>query len=200
VLSPIHILCGICVNSHEVIVVKLPLEKDGQTVGNVHIETRSTDVVLTASCEEILDGIWRAYLTDGRREFLLGVMQPIGDGYFAKKRIFKSEYSRIGMDSDRLFGKLRFDRMLELSELRWVACEVLAKVFSDDALKNAVRRGKGVLVDSVRRPARIAFPLDGECACAPALCLATMMEFSGRQYAVLGVDRDGNPMTFKGGK
>lgn len=197
--SPIHILCVVCVSSHEVIVLKLPLEKDGQTVGNVCVDITDTDVVITASSEEPLDGIWRAYLTDGEKEILIGVMQPCEDGSFVKKRGSRSEYARIGMDSDHLFGKLRFDRMVELCELQWISCETPQKVFSDDVLNNAVRRGTGVLVNSVKRPARIAFPLERECACVPALCLATVMELSGRRYAVLGIDRDGNPTTFNTG-
>ena len=47
--------------------MKFSLEKDGESVGTVLVDTSGEDVVITASCEETLDGIWRAYLIDGQR-------------------------------------------------------------------------------------------------------------------------------------
>lgn len=172
--------------------MRFPLKKNGQTVGEVHVDIRNTDVLLSASCEETLDGIWRAYLTDGSREWLIGVMEPRGDFFMARKKL-----SHIRMNIENLFGKLVFDRMVELSDLRWIPYETFPNAFLDDILQTAVKRGNGILIDSAKNPTRIAFPLSGECAFAPMLCLARMMELSGRLYAVLGIDEKGNPVTFK---
>ncbi len=170
--------------------VTFPLEKQGRIVGDILLESVGWEYLLTARCCENLDGIWRAYLSDGENEILIGVMEPNPTGFFAKKRV-----SSLSVQQNHAVGKLQFDKMVSLCDLRWVPCVNPANIFSDIIIQKTI----GILIDSQENPSRIAFPLDVESECAQVLCLARTMEFSGRRYAVLGVDSHGNPITFKGG-
>lgn len=172
----------------------LPLLRDGEMLGDVSIQRDGRAVVLTATCSCPLDGIWRAYLTDGEFELPIGVMAPCENGFSARKSYWENQWEENKL-TEECYGILHFGRAVELSQLQWLSCHKPEALFQDAVLAKTMVYAARVLVDCYDRPTRVAIPLDCARACVPALCLAHVMEYRGISYAVLGIDRLGNPKT-----
>ncbi len=159
------------------------LMQETRVIGRVNASPCGAYFKLCAVCRTPLNGIWRAYLVRNEREWLIGVMEPQTDGSFcAGKQVPKTEISEFSS----CYGIIRQEC--------WVLCDKPQTVFRDPPLMASMKTAHGVLADSCEHPTKIAVPLKHGCACAPALCLAHMMCYRGEEYAVLGVDENGNPV------
>lgn len=174
--------------------MNLPLVRGTKTIGAVSIQSDSRRVMLVATSACSLDGIWRAYLTDGDWELPIGVMEPCKTGFSARKSYLKNTLKENTLVKG-CYGFLRFGRAVEINQLQWFSCQKPGSLFQDAVLAKTMAFAKNVLVDCVTKPTRVAIPLDCVRACVPALCLARAMEYRGTSYAVLGIDRLGNPKT-----
>ena len=162
---------------------KIVLLQETRVVGCVKTETVGALVRFYAECHAPLSGIWRAYLVCEEQEWLIGVLVPKEDGSFcAQGNVAKRELPNVCA----CYGVIRSDV--------WVSCACPQTVFRDSVLQASMKPANGVLADSNEHPTKIAVPLRDGCAFAPALCLARMMHYRGEDWAVLGVDENGNPV------
>lgn len=164
--------------------------------GVVRCERKGMFYRFRAVCETLPDGVWRAYLNDGTHELLLGVMEPKNGHFIARKRYSQTELDVRGIELSECNGTLRCSGETECRLPYWIPCHDPTRIFRDPAMQSALRQAQGVLVDDAAAPTRAAFPLNAGCACAPALCLARRIDYQGMAYAVLGIDRLGNPCKF----
>lgn len=165
----------------------LPLLWEGAPCGTISCCADAVRWRFVAMCDKPLRGICRAYLVGDEGERLLGVLAPDETGRFCTaSTVTKMQLPRL---DGFTHGEVR------RSVGSWMSALMPETIFSDPALRLSLRGASGVLVDGVL-PTRVAVVFDSHrpCPVAPAMCLARPLRYLGREYLVLGIDSNGNPV------
>ncbi len=189
----------------------LPAFFSGQKIGTMLIEPSGIKTSFTVRCSRPAVGeIFRAWAVFEGARLLVGVMQPLDGGLFARRAFSRMELKSAGAEQGRemmaeILGQGQAQPQVKSPPLAreegpkssdgWQSFDPAAVRISDAALSRALNEATGVLYKKDKGGVALAAPLRrGEpFAFAPLFCLVSPRIIGERAYGVLSVDNGGRP-------